>query len=65
MAWKGKQTHLEIVDAETGDWGHISIDQIQFSHVGPGLSFYPEGHPFFGNLSLECIGCGGLWKRRF
>lgn len=27
----GRQAHLEIVDENTGPWGHINIDQIEFS----------------------------------
>ncbi len=26
----GKEAHFEIVDAESGPWGHINIDQIEF-----------------------------------
>jgi non-lysosomal glucosylceramidase len=28
---EGRQAHIEIVDEGTGPWGHISIDQIEFS----------------------------------
>jgi uncharacterized protein (DUF608 family) len=30
-AWEGRQAHIEIVDEEKGPWGHINIDQIEFS----------------------------------
>ena len=29
----GKKAHIEIVDEEKGPWGHINIDQIEFSDV--------------------------------
>jgi uncharacterized protein (DUF608 family) len=30
-SFEGRQAHIEIVDQETGPWGHINIDQIEFS----------------------------------
>ena len=30
-AFEGRQAHIEIVDHETRGWGHINIDQIEFS----------------------------------
>lgn len=30
----GRKAHIEIVDEEKGDWGHINIDQIEFSDTG-------------------------------
>jgi len=26
--WRGKEAHLEVVDKASGDWGHITVDQI-------------------------------------
>ena len=35
-ALQGQTAHLEIVDAQTGGWGHINVDQIEFSDLpGP------------------------------
>ena len=28
--FEGQQAHIEIVDEETGGWGHINVDQIEF-----------------------------------
>ena len=30
-AFEGQQAHLEIVDERQGGWGHINVDQIEFS----------------------------------
>ncbi len=35
--WKGQYATLEIVDAHSGAWGHINIDQIIFSDIPPEL----------------------------
>jgi uncharacterized protein (DUF608 family) len=29
----GQEAHIEIVDAEKGPWGHINVDQIEFSDM--------------------------------
>src|SRR5437762_2728093 len=35
-ALEGQTAHLEIVDAQTGGWGHTNVDQIEFSDLpGP------------------------------
>ena len=31
--FEGKSAHIEIVDEEKGGWGHINVDQIEFSDV--------------------------------
>ena len=64
-AWKGKEAHIEIVDDETGDWGHISIDDIQFSNTGNSNRFFPEHHPYFGNLSLSVLGSNTFANANF
>jgi len=30
--FRGQKAHIEIVDEQTGDWGHINVDQIVFSN---------------------------------
>lgn len=35
--WLGQSATIEIVDAHTGGWGHISIDRISFGDVGADL----------------------------
>jgi uncharacterized protein (DUF608 family) len=31
--WRGQQAHIEIVDEQKGGWGHINVDQIEFSDM--------------------------------
>jgi uncharacterized protein (DUF608 family) len=31
--FKDREAHLEIVDEQTGGWGHINVDQIEFSDL--------------------------------
>ncbi len=52
--WKGKKAYLEIVDNESGGWGHISVDNIQFADSPVELPRYKidESHAYFGNLAL-------------
>jgi uncharacterized protein (DUF608 family) len=49
----GKTAHLEIVDAETGDWGNIGVDYIVFTDTpsGPHL----EDVPGYGTMALSLL----------
>lgn len=53
--FKGKKAHIEIVDKLSGDWGHISVDNIQFSDVPITIpkSLIDSDHPYFGNFALS------------
>lgn len=51
--YKGKKAYIEIVDAETTSWGHISIDAITFSNQPSKTKFFPGNHPYFGNIALS------------
>src|SRR5205085_6508444 len=33
--FQGRQAALEIVDRETGGWGHVNVDDIQFADEPP------------------------------
>lgn len=52
----GKKAHFEIVDAETGGWGHINIDDIGFANKPVTKDkYFPGRHPYYGNLSLSVL----------
>ena len=53
--YKGKKAYLEIVDAVDGDWGHISVDNIEFSNspVDAPTITIDKSHAYFGNLALS------------
>jgi fructan beta-fructosidase len=36
--WRGKTAHIEVVDAATGGWGHITLDQITFTDTKPPIA---------------------------
>ncbi|MBX2920931.1 MAG: hypothetical protein KF746_01970 [Chitinophagaceae bacterium] len=57
---KGQKAYLEIVDNETGSWGHINVDEISFSNLPLKEKFFPGNHPYFGNISLSILGENGL-----
>lgn len=52
---KGQKAYIEIVDEETGGWGHISIDDIRFSNQPAKPKFFPSSHPYFGNVALSVM----------
>ncbi|SFP82005.1 GH116 family glycosyl hydrolase [Parafilimonas terrae] len=53
---KGRQAHFEIVDEDKGGWGHVTLDDIGFSDMPVTKEkYYPEHHPYFGNVSLSIL----------
>jgi hypothetical protein len=55
----GREAHIEIVDAESGGWGHINVDQIEFRDsprlTDPGAL---ESWSDYGTLCLAVVGEG-------
>lgn len=52
----GKEVRIEIVDAESGPWGHINIDQIEQRDVPPGPFAAPlERQADFGTMGLAVL----------
>ncbi len=58
----GKKAHLEIVDAASGPWGHINIDQIEMrdTPMGDAIADVRE-QPDYGTMGLALVdGAGQL-----
>ncbi|WP_442506790.1 GH116 family glycosyl-hydrolase [Novipirellula sp. SH528] len=56
---RGKTAHIEILDANSGPWGHIDVDQIEFSTHPPvkkGPSSQQELQPDYGSIALGLLG---------
>ncbi|MCC6287032.1 MAG: hypothetical protein IT249_04040 [Chitinophagaceae bacterium] len=58
--WKGQKAYLEVIDNETGSWGHINLDEITFSNHSAIEKFFPANHPYFGNISLSVLSNNGF-----
>ena len=53
---EGKEAHIEIVDAASGGWGHINIDQIELRDRPHSTLTGPLGQmPDFGTLGLALL----------
>ncbi len=53
---EGKEAHIEIVDAESSAWGHINIDQIEFSDQSrAGVGGKLEDQHDFGTMGLAVL----------
>ncbi len=53
----GKEAHLEIVDAESGGWGHVNIDRIEFRDAAMGDTAAVLDKPFDeGTMGLWLFG---------
>lgn len=56
---EGKTAHIEIVDNYRGGWGHITIDDIQFSDK-PAEEVAIESVADFGSMCLGLLGKGSV-----
>ena len=55
----GQEARIEIVDAESGAWGHINIDQIEMADkIRSGLGGKLEEQPDFGTMGLAVLDAG-------
>ena len=59
-ALKGQSAFFEVIDSETGSWGHINLDEISFSNLPAKDKFFPGNHPYFGNIALSVIDPNGF-----
>ncbi|MFO0915056.1 MAG: GH116 family glycosyl hydrolase [Pirellulales bacterium] len=50
----GRQARLEIVDAESGAWGNIGVDDVIFTDTVP-ESLQLNRQPDFGSMVLTCL----------
>ncbi len=58
---EGREARIVVVDRESGPWGHILVDRIEFSDVSKtdGIRSLREA-PDFGTMVLACAGPGGV-----
>ena len=52
---EGRLAHLEILDETLGSWGHIEIDQIEFSDRSPLVTGSASEQPDAGSLVLALL----------
>ena len=56
---RDKTARIEIVDAESGPWGHVNIDQIQLRDQPlPAVEGELEAQPDFGSMALALVDAG-------
>jgi uncharacterized protein (DUF608 family) len=55
-AWAGQSARLQIVDRETGGWGHVGLDDIVFSDTPRTPAVALEKEADFGSLGLALLG---------
>ncbi|MEU6267664.1 GH116 family glycosyl hydrolase [Saccharopolyspora shandongensis] len=53
--WQGADAVIEIVDAETGPWGHVGVDQLRLTDHAPAQPALPE-LPDHGSVALAVLG---------
>lgn len=55
-AWMGKQAQIQIVDRNTGGWGHIMVDQITFSNERKDIANWVDwGSDFYAAVSWNNV----------
>jgi len=56
---QGKQARIEIVDRESGGWGHVNVDQVELRDVPRSPRSGPlEQQSDFGTMGLALLGAG-------
>lgn len=58
-AFAGRTARLQLVDAESGGWGNIGLDEVVFSDVSREASVPLEQEEDFGSLGLALLGGAG------
>ncbi|MGW3471885.1 GH116 family glycosyl hydrolase [Saccharopolyspora sp. NPDC000995] len=53
--WQGKDAVVEIIDGETGPWGHVGVDQLRLTDHAPAQPALPE-LPDHGSAALAALG---------
>jgi non-lysosomal glucosylceramidase len=53
---EGKNARIEIVDAHSGGWGHIDVDEIEFRDTPRTPQTKLEDQPDFGTMGLALLG---------
>jgi non-lysosomal glucosylceramidase len=53
---EGKNARIEIVDAHSGGWGHIDVDEIEFRDTPRAEQTKLEDRPDFGTMGLALLG---------
>ncbi len=56
----GREARLEIVDAATGPWGHVNVDEIAFTDTPPRdpSAVFSTDHAQYGNVALAALDGG-------
>lgn len=53
--FEGKEAQLRIVDAESGGWGHVNVDQIVFTDAPQGVNLKLEAQEDYGSMTLAVL----------
>ncbi|MBK7405183.1 MAG: twin-arginine translocation signal domain-containing protein [Phycisphaerales bacterium] len=57
----GRDARIEILDKQSGGWGHINVDQIEFRDTPMAPEIGPlEAQPDFGTMCVAAVGSDGV-----